>query len=306
MINIFRTKSIFFAQNQMKRLKERVKDIQNERFIPIEDQKFKGGTHGSVIICTDSQTKTKIALKYILNEDESGIATHALKEIAAYKTLGKHANILHFIDVFNTDEMFLCFEAMPQTLREAIVYHKETVLKNKNSFQLQLANAIAHCHSKGIMHRDLKPQNILVNGLCLKLCDFGLAKQISKNNKRSHTLQAVTLWYKPIEILLGFEFYNEKIDIWGMACVFFEMEFGCAMFSGDSEVAVIMKIYRRLGNISDPQLINKFKFHNKDINFKISKRQEIPNLWKKMLDYNYDNRPSAANVVNELSTIEIN
>jgi len=91
------------------------------------------------------------------------------------------------------------------------------------SYLWQLLQGIAYCHSHRVLHRDLKPQNLLVNlnGL-LKLADFGLARAFGIPI-RSYTHEVVTLWYKAPEVLLGTKFYTTSVDIWSIGCIFAEM-----------------------------------------------------------------------------------
>ena len=91
------------------------------------------------------------------------------------------------------------------------------------SYLWQLLQGIAYCHAHRVLHRDLKPQNLLVNknGL-LKLADFGLARAFGIPI-RSYTHEVVTLWYKAPEVLLGTKFYTTAVDIWSVGCIFAEM-----------------------------------------------------------------------------------
>ena len=95
--------------------------------------------------------------------------------------------------------------------------------KAVKSFLWQMLKGIAFCHSHRVLHRDLKPQNLLVNknGL-LKLADFGLARAFGLP-LRSYTHEVVTLWYKAPEVLLGAKTYSTSVDIWSIGCIYAEM-----------------------------------------------------------------------------------
>jgi serine/threonine protein kinase len=113
------------------------------------------------------------------------------------------------------------------------------------SFTSQMIEGLHFCHSRAILHRDLKPQNILISlstGI-LKLADFGLARAFVPPI-RPFTHEVVTLWYRPPEILLGSRTYSLPADLWGVGCIVAEMITKRPLFPGDSEVDELFKIFR--------------------------------------------------------------
>ena len=104
------------------------------------------------------------------------------------------------------------------------------------------------CHSHRIFHRDLKPQNVLVDPKkgTLKLADFGLARAFTVP-LRTYTHEVVTLWYRAPEILLGAKQYSCPVDMWSIGTIVPEMVTGHPLFPGDSEIDEIFKIFRLLG-----------------------------------------------------------
>jgi cyclin-dependent kinase 1 len=108
----------------------------------------------------------------------------------------------------------------------------------------QMLRGLHFCHVRGVMHRDLKPQNILVSkDGRLKLADFGLARAFVPPI-RPFTHEVVTLWYRAPEILLGCKTYALPVDIWSVGTILAEMVTKRPLFPGDSEVDELFKIFR--------------------------------------------------------------
>jgi len=114
------------------------------------------------------------------------------------------------------------------------------------SYLHQITQGILFCHQRRTMHRDLKPQNLLIdkNGV-IKLADFGLARAFGIPI-RVYTHEVVTLWYRAPEVLLGAPRYSYPIDIWSIGCIFAEMATRRPLFHGDSEIDQLFKIFRIL------------------------------------------------------------
>ncbi len=152
-------------------------------------------------------------------------------------------------DVVHTErKLTLVFEYLDQDLKKYLdVCENGLDIKAVKSFLYQLLTRIAYCHRHRVLHRDLKPQNLLINREGeLKLADFGLARAFGIP-VRSYTHEVVTLWYRAPDVLLGSRKYSTPVDIWSIGCIFAEMVNGKPLFTGTSEESQLDTIFRNLG-----------------------------------------------------------
>ncbi|XP_076650736.1 cyclin-dependent kinase 2 [Halictus rubicundus] len=218
-----------------------------DNFVKIE--KIGEGTYGVVYKAKDKLTGKLVALKKIRLETESeGVPSTAIREISLLKKL-HHPNIVQLFDVVDGDKhLYLVFEFLQQDLKKLLDSVKggldQALVK---SYLFQLLNAISFCHLRCILHRDLKPQNLLIDREGhIKLADFGLARTFGVP-VRTYTHEIITLWYRAPEILLGTKLYSNAVDVWSLGCIFAEMATRRALFPGDSEIDQLFRIFRTLG-----------------------------------------------------------
>merc|ERR1719375_749302 len=183
-----------------------------------------------------------------LDSSEEGVPSTALREMALLKELS-HVNVVRLLDVFcKPGKLVLVFEFVDSDLKKHMKALGGRLLPPViKSFGYQLCRGVEFCHSNRIIHRDIKPQNLLIDSrLRLKVADFGLARAFTVPVPK-YTHEVVTIWYRPPEILLGSPMYSVPVDLWSIGCVLAEMATGAPLFAGDSEIDTIFKIFRKLG-----------------------------------------------------------
>jgi cyclin-dependent kinase len=156
-------------------------------------------------------------------------------------------------DVVHTErKLTLVFEFLDQDLKKVIDTCSSDgdmgiELGLLKSFLFQLCRGIAFCHHHRVLHRDLKPQNLLISRSGeLKLADFGLARAFGIP-VRSFTHEVVTLWYRPPDVLLGSKHYSTPIDVWSIGCIFAEMFNGRPLVPGQNEQDQLKRIFKVIG-----------------------------------------------------------
>jgi len=220
-----------------------------ENFSRVE--KIGEGVYGVVYRAKDNSTGEMVALKRIrLDSEADGVPSTAIREISLLKELD-HLNIVKLLDIIHADnKLFLVFEYLNQDLKKYMeMYNSRNGLPINlvKSYLFQMLQGIAYCHNHRILHRDLKPQNLLLStGGLIKLADFGLARAFGVPI-RSFTHEVVTLWYRSPEILLGCKYYSTEVDIWSIGGIFSEMATHKVLFKGDSEIDQLFQIFRILG-----------------------------------------------------------
>jgi serine/threonine protein kinase len=215
------------------------------------------GTYGEVFKARCTRSDKIVALKRIkLDGEDEGIPSTAIREISLLKEI-KHPNIVELIaeriegaeEVTAPKKLWLVFEFVDQDLKRFTKARGKLDPDLVKSFSHQLLLGLDHCHRCRMIHRDLKPQNLLVNEktMQLKIADFGLARALSLLPVPKLTHEVVTVWYRCPEILLGAEKYAYPVDCWSVGCIIAEMACLSPLFPGDSEIDTIFRIFRKLG-----------------------------------------------------------
>ncbi|KAG5129438.1 hypothetical protein JHK84_035835 [Glycine max] len=216
-------------------------------------EKIGEGTYSSVFRAREVETGKMFALKKVRfdNFQPESIRFMA-REITILRRLD-HPNIMKLEGIITSrlsNSIYLVFEYMEHDLaglvsRPDIVFSESQI----KCYMRQLLSGLEHCHMRGIMHRDIKLSNILLNNEgVLKIGDFGLANTISTNSKHHLTSRVVTLWYRPPELLMGSTNYGVSVDLWSVGCVFAEIFLGKPILKGRTEVEQLHKIFKLCGS----------------------------------------------------------
>ncbi|GAM22121.1 hypothetical protein SAMD00019534_052960 [Acytostelium subglobosum LB1] len=218
-----------------------------EKYAKIE--KLGEGTYGIVYKAKNRDTGDIVALKRIrLDSEDEGVPCTAIREISLLKEL-KHPNIVRLYDVIHTErKLTLVFEYLDQDLKKYMDECGGEIAKPTiKSFLYQLLRGVAFCHEHRVLHRDLKPQNLLINRKGeLKLADFGLARAFGIP-VRTYSHEVVTLWYRAPDVLMGSRKYSTPIDIWSAGCIFAEMVTGRPLFPGSGTSDQLFRIFKIMG-----------------------------------------------------------
>lgn len=213
-------------------------------------EKIGEGTYGTVFKAKNRETHEIVALKRVrLDDDDEGVPSSALREICLLKEL-KHKNIVRLHDVLHSErKLTLVFEYCDQDLKKYFdTCNGEIDPDTVKSFMYQLLQGLDFCHSNNVLHRDLKPQNLLINKNGeLKLADFGLARAFGIP-VRFYSAEVVTLWYRPPDVLFGAKMYSTSIDMWSAGCIFAELaNAGRPLFPGNDDDDQLKRIFKLLG-----------------------------------------------------------
>ncbi|CAK9179379.1 unnamed protein product, partial [Ilex paraguariensis] len=214
------------------------------------------GTYSSVYRARDLETGKIVALKKVrfANMDPESVRFMA-REILILRRLD-HPNVMKLEGLVTSrvsGNLYLVFEYMEHDLAglaaSPSIKFTESQIK---CYMQQLLRGLEHCHSCGVLHRDIKGSNLLIDNYGnLKIGDFGLATFFRTNQKQPLTSRVVTLWYRPPELLLGATDYGVAVDLWSAGCILAELYAGKPIMPGRTEVEQLHKIFKLCGSPSE-------------------------------------------------------
>ncbi|KAM1030304.1 hypothetical protein TB1_033515 [Malus domestica] len=213
------------------------------------------GTYSNVYKARDRDSGKIVALKKVrFDTSEPESVKFMAREIMFLRKLD-HPNVVK-LEGLATSRMqysiYLVFGFMVSDLTRIISSPEGLTEPQVKCYMHQLLSGLQHCHERGIIHRDIKGSNLLIDksGM-LKIADFGLANYYVQSPKRPLTNRVVTLWYRAPELLLGSTDYGVGIDLWSAGCVLAEMFTGRPLLPGRTEVEQLHRIFRLCGTPSE-------------------------------------------------------
>jgi len=227
--------------------------LSESRFADFEFmEKLGEGTYGIVQRAKHKPTGQIVAIKKVKTDtsEDEGIPATTIREVSLLRALS-HPNIIALYacitDIANINQLYLVFEYMEMDLKK----YMETEVPSQmqiHKMTVSLLSGINYCLSMGIYHRDLKPQNILVNkNGKIKIADFGLGREVLLRAGEPITREVVTLWYRCPEILMGVKLYGFGVDSWALGCIIAEFFYKKPLFQGECEIDQLFKIFRQFG-----------------------------------------------------------
>ncbi|KAL2503736.1 Protein kinase superfamily protein [Abeliophyllum distichum] len=252
-------------------------------------EKLGQGTYSNVYKARDKDTGKIVALKKVrFDTSEPDSVKFMAREIMILLKLD-HPNIVK-LEGLATSRMqyslYLVFDCMQSDLSRILSRPDERLTEPQvKCYMQQLLSGLQHCHERGILHRDLKGSNLLIdrNGM-LKIADFGLANFYNPEKKRHLTTRVVTLWYRAPELLLGATDYGVGIDLWSVGCLMAEMFAGRPIMPGRTEVEQTHKIFKLCGTPPD-------EYYKR---LKLSTSLKPPMTYKSCLRETFKNFPASS------------
>ena len=267
------------------------------------------GSFGVVYQAHRVEARDKVAIKKVLQDRRfKNRELQIMRELA-------HPNVCHLEQYYfssnSKGEVYLnlVLEYVPDNVHNLLKRHTQTRQSMPEMvvklYTYQLCSALTYLHAASICHRDIKPQNLLVDPKThvLKLCDFGSAKQLQSGEPNISYI--CSRYYRAPELIFGATDYSPAIDIWSVGCVMAELVLGYPMFSGDSGVDQLVEIIKVLGTPSRDEInsmnpnYNELKFpqikgHSLHKIFGNSIGVEALDLLTKFLTYSPKQRITAA------------
>jgi len=224
------------------------------------------GAYGWVVQAIDHKKGIDVAIKKMERTYEHVLfAKRTLRELKILRLL-HHENIIELKTLIKPktreefNDIYAIFEIMETDLGSIIKSKQELSLDHIQFFLYQILRGMKYCHSAGILHRDLKPRNLLVNSNWdLKICDFGLSRADIPElyDAGAMTDYISTRWYRAPELLFGSEYYTAAVDVWSIGWIFAELLTRTSFLPGTDTENQLELIIEMIG-VPNKHTIEKF------------------------------------------------
>jgi len=221
------------------------------------------GSYGMVASATDTVTGQKVAIKKISDMFADLVdAKRILREIKLLRHLDAHENVIAIRDITTmppdtTDfsDLYIITDLMESDLDRIISSNQPLTEQHFQYFIYQILRGLKYIHSANVLHRDMKPSNLLVNANCdLAICDFGLARGVEVEFFDDLTEYVVTRWYRAPELLAECHNYGRTVDVWALGCIFAELMYRKPFFQGRDPTHQLHVICRVIGTPTEGEM----------------------------------------------------
>lgn len=221
----------------------------------IKQDKLGEGTYAVVYSGKQKSTGRTVAIKKIkVGQFKEGLDMSAIREVKFLREC-RHENVIELIDVFSQKQnLNLILEFLTADL-EHLIKDKSILFSPSDvkSWLLMTLRGLHYLHSRFILHRDLKPNNLLLSSTgVLKLADFGLARDFGQAYANMSP-NVVTRWYRAPELFLGAKNYSTGIDLWAIGCIFAELLLRTPYMPGENDMGQLNIIFQALGTPSETE-----------------------------------------------------
>eukprot|EP01059_Diplonema_ambulator_P008502 TRINITY_DN18139_c0_g1_i4.p1 TRINITY_DN18139_c0_g1~~TRINITY_DN18139_c0_g1_i4.p1 ORF type:complete len:376 (+),score=137.48 TRINITY_DN18139_c0_g1_i4:141-1268(+) len=265
------------------------------------------GAYGVVCSAVDTETGEKVAIKKIGKVfDDLVDGKRILREVKLLSFLN-HENIISIKDILRPvdkdtfEDIYFVSELMDTDLHQIIRSKQKLTDEHHQYFIYQALRALKYIHSANILHRDLKPGNLLVNGNCdLLICDFGLARGYDKAELTDYV---VTRWYRPPELLLLSNHYTPAVDMWSIGCILAELINRKPLFPGRDYINQLNIITEKLGVPSD-DMLSRITDSSPAMDYARSLRRTVNVLVPLKASFPADTNPLAVDLIEKMLKID--
>jgi cell division cycle 2-like len=192
------------------------------------------GSYGVVVKARDLRTGETVAVKWIRRRDDDLRAV--FQEARCLAACRGHPSVVQIRDVAAdavTGDVFIVMEFVGPSLEGLVSQLRPRSEAEARACMRQLLRGAERMHAAGVIHRDIKPDNVLVGaGGALKICDLGMATPVDPAGVPYTEDKVCTLWYRAPELLVGCRTYGPAVDVWSLGCVMFELLAGAPLFHG--------------------------------------------------------------------------